>query len=179
MNCWKSINLTKQYGMHRIMILSLFTMLLSFITIYTVITIAISESKLYDKHILWFVLGILFIYPAHKALHFLPLLNQMKKVKVSTGFANFIPYVKVRLIEPVSKSIFIIALLTPFVVITTLLSVCAYTYFHYAHYFTILLSLHMGLCVSDFIYVKNILGSPNQCYVEENEEGYEILVSKD
>lgn len=48
----------------------------------------------------------------------------------------------------------------------------------YIHYFTIILSLHIGLCVSDFITLKNVLNSPQNCYVEEHEDGIEILISK-
>jgi Putative zincin peptidase len=178
MNCWKSINLSKQYGLPRIMILSLLTMLLSFTILYTILSMGITPTKLYDDRYVWLFLGILIIYPLHKLLHYLPLVRHLDKVKWSMGQYKFFP-ISIRVIDPIQKNLFILALISPFIIITSCLSAGALIFEHYAHYFTILLSLHIGLCVTDFISIKNILGSPNQCFIEENEDGYEILVSKD
>ncbi|WP_108671914.1 DUF3267 domain-containing protein [Peribacillus acanthi] len=179
MNCWKSINFSKQYGWPRIMILSFLTMLLSFTVIYTFLSVGVNPAKLYDDRYVWLFVGIFIIYPLHKMLHFLPLMGHIDKVKFSMGPYKFFPIVSFRVIEPIHKNLFILALLSPFIIITTCLSAGALLLEHYAHYFTILLSLHIGLCVSDFISIKNILGSPNRCFIEENEDGYEILVSKE
>ncbi|WP_163101699.1 DUF3267 domain-containing protein [Peribacillus alkalitolerans] len=177
MNCWKSINLSKQYGLPKIMILSLLTMLLSFAVIYTFLSVGINPEKLNDDRYVWLFLGILIIYPLHKLLHYLPLMKNLDKVKWYMGPYKYFPIFSIRVTEPIHKNLFILALISPFIIITACLSAGALLFEHYAHYFTILLSLHMGLCVSDFISIKNILGSPNRCFIEENENGYEILVS--
>jgi hypothetical protein len=52
-------------------------------------------------------------------------------------------------------------------------------YHQYAHYFTILLSFHLGLCVHDFIAIKNLFGSPARSFVEEHGAGYTILVMEE
>lgn len=45
----------------------------------------------------------------------------------------------------------------------------------YVHYTTLLLSLHNGICMNDWIYLKSLLYSPSESFIEENDEGYEIL----
>ena len=46
----------------------------------------------------------------------------------------------------------------------------------YVHYATILLAYHIGICAVDLFYVKSIISAPKDALVEENEDGYEILV---
>lgn len=178
MNCWKSINLNKQYGNHKIIILSLLTMLLSFIIIYTFISTGIASDRLNDNHIVFFLLVIFFMYPLHKILHLLPLLFVKNKIKIKNQPFMFVPIVTIKIVEPISKCLFIVTLITPFIVFSTLVLLSTLMFPSYAHYLTILLSLHIGLCVSDFITLKNILNSPPKCLIEEFEDDIQLLIRK-
>lgn len=178
MHCWKSINLNKQYGYQKICILSLLTMLLSFVTIYTIISLGFADGKLRDDYTIMFIGGLIILYPIHKLLHLLPLLFAVNKLKMQTGPLKFCPTFSIKVKEPISKRLFLLALLTPIVIGSSFLLFCALLYPSYAHYFTILLSLHIGICVSDIISLKNVMNSPQKCFVEENEDGFEILISK-
>ncbi|WP_050614234.1 DUF3267 domain-containing protein [Bacillus testis] len=176
MHCWKSVNLNKQYGPQRMFIISLLTMLLSFTTIYALVSAGLSKGTLHDDYALLFMAGIFMLYPLHKVLHLLPLLFAFNKLKIQSKQHFYIPQFTIRVKDPISKMLFLFSLLTPFVVVTGTCLYFALRLPAYAHYFTILLSLHIGLCASDAITLFNILRSPRCSYVEENDEGFEILV---
>lgn len=178
MNCWKSFNINKQYGNHKIFILSILTMLFSFILIYTFISTGITSVRLNDNHVVLFLLIMLFMYPVHKLFHLLPLLITGKKTKIHSETFFFVPIITIKIIEPIRKWLFVLTLIMPFVLFTTIVSFCMVQFPSYAHYLTILLSFHIGLCVSDFITLKNILYSPPKCLIEEFEDDIQLLVRK-
>jgi hypothetical protein len=178
MNCWKTINISKQYGSHRLFILSSLTMLFSFIILYVPITY-LSVSPLKSNYFFILLVSICFMYPIHKLFHYLPIAHLGNRIKKSIEFyGGFLPVIHIRVSDPIKKWTFLLALFTPFLVIGLFIFVGFVLFPSYSHYFTILLAYHIGLCVSDFICAKNILFAPNQSYVEENEEGFEILVNK-
>ncbi|WP_338451331.1 DUF3267 domain-containing protein [Niallia oryzisoli] len=177
MNCWKEINLNKQYGAQRVFILSILTMLSTFILLYVPANFLFVRSSLYDKYFLLLIIGLLLMYPIHKIIHFFSLVHLKNKIKNSIQIKYFMfPVFQIQIIEPISKWQYIATLIAPFFVINGFLIAACWVFNHYVHYFTILLAFHIGLCVSDFIYIKNVLTAPNQAYIEENENGFEILV---
>ncbi|RFU62270.1 DUF3267 domain-containing protein [Bacillus sp. V59.32b] len=180
MNCWKSINLTRQYGNQKMFALSLLTMLISFVSLYTFISVLFKETVFYDDYSILFTISVLSLYPVHKLLHYLPLSLHSEKLKAEVQYKwGIVPVCKVKVDSLISKQFFLLVLLMPFMVVSISLLLCAVVFTHYAHYFTILLSLHAGLCVSDFISLKNVIGSPARSFIEENEEGYAILIRRD
>lgn len=179
MQCWKSINLNQKYGNQRIFIISILIMLLSFITIYTFISLGNTTEQLRDDYDLIFLGGIIMIYPIHKFLHLLPLLFVAKKIKVQSRRPyKFLPVIDIQVKDPISKWLFLLSLLTPFVIISSTLLFFTIIQPLYSHYFTILLSIHIGICVPDFITFRSILHSPQNSYVEESEEDLKILICK-
>lgn len=177
MHCWKAINFSKQYGGQRIFILSSITMLFTFILLYIPITYFFLPETLNDNYFIFFLIGLLMLYPAHKILHYLPIFHLGKKVKKELRMIfGIIPAISIRVNEPVQRSTFIIALAMPFIVLNLGLLGACFLSPHYVHYFTILLAVHVGICVPDFICAKNILSAPAHSYIEENEDGFEILV---
>ncbi|MDZ5470202.1 DUF3267 domain-containing protein [Bacillus sp. 31A1R] len=180
MNCWKTINFSKQYGTERLFVLSSLTTLFAFILLYVPVTyLIIPKNFFYDNHFVFFLIGLFLLYPLHKILHFLPVAHLGKIVKKQFEFRLFIfPIINIKVCEPISKNLFIFALLMPFIIINAVLISTCFLLPHYAHYFTILIAFHTGLCVSDFICFKNILTAPRHSFIEENDEGFEILISR-
>lgn len=176
MHCWKSINKNKQYGRSRIRMLSLLSMMCCFIFIYPIFSF-FAVNNLSDRHSLLFILGVILLYPIHKLLHFLPLLLVAKRTTFTLKFKKYFA-VDIMLNTPLSKKLFLFVLITPFLVISSALLIASILFPIYAHYFIILFSLHFGLCASDFIMLKNILQSPRRCFIEENDESFEILVDQ-
>jgi len=180
MNSWKSINLSRQYGNQRIFFLSLFTILLSFIAIYTLIAPFMTGYAMYDDHCVFLLTFTILLYPFHKLLHYLPLLGKLQKIRTQITYNYYVfPTVKIIVHEPISKQLFLLTLFMPFFIVSLGLLSCTLTFPHYTHYFTILFALHTGLCVTDFICIKNISGSPDRCLVEEHADGYDILTLAD
>ena len=174
MHCWKSINKNKQYGRSKIQMISLLSMMGCFILIYPIFSF-FAVNNLSDKHALLFILGIILLYPIHKLLHFIPLLLVAKRTTFTLKFKKYFA-VDIMLTTPLSKKLFLFALITPFMIVSIVLLISCMFLPIYAHYFIILFSFHFGLCASDFITLKNILQSPQRCFIEENDESFEILV---
>jgi hypothetical protein len=176
MHCWKTINLDKQFGFYRIFFLSLFVMMMVFSVIYVPINLIISQD-LYDSHFYYFLFGAIIVYPLHKLLHLIPILRYMNKVKYKVKmYFGIFPVFSFRVDTPIPKYRYIIALLFPFITLTVVFLFGCLYFPHYAHYFTILMAYHTGVCAIDFIYAKSLMYSPRHAMIEENEDGYEILI---
>ena len=178
MYCWKSINLNKQYGGNRIFLLSFLTTLLVFITLFTVMSLYLPIQAYRDDYVLLFMVTLLFLYPIHKMFHLIPMLLQFRNITFTFKLYNMKQNFPFKLKDPVSKRSFLFSLLTPFSVITISFLFGALFYPAYAHYFAILISVHLGICVPDFITLWNVLHSPQKCLFEMNEDGFEILINK-
>jgi len=178
MNCWKTINFHKQYGFQRILFMSSLTMVFTFLFLYTPTIAFFAQNSLNDNYFSSFIAAFLFVYPVHKLLHFLPVVHLGKKIKKSVDIHyGIFPLICIRAADPIGKIQFIFALIMPMLVINTALVICCFLFPHYVHYFLILFAYHFGMCVPDFIRIKSLWKSPKSCYVEENEDGIEILVS--
>ncbi|MBS4188770.1 DUF3267 domain-containing protein [Bacillus sp. FJAT-49705] len=179
MNSWKTINFSKQYGSQRLFILSSLTMLLTFILAYVPAQFLFKAKTLQDNYFILLLFGLWLIYPLHKLFHYLPIAHHSKKIKkMLTIRYGIFPIIQIKVFEPISKWQFIIALFMPFVVINSLIAWACFIFPHYVHYFTILLAFHVGICLSDIICVKNVLFAPKSSYIEENDDGFEILLHK-
>ncbi|WP_141433121.1 DUF3267 domain-containing protein [Bacillus sp. 03113] len=177
MNCWKTINFNKQYGSQRLVMLSSLTMLIAFIVLYVPATFLFVTTSLYNQYFLLFLLCLWLLYPIHKLLHYIPIAHLGKNVKRIVYFKlRFFPIIEIRAVEPISKHLFLLSSMLPFFLINVTLIIGCFLFTHYVHYLTILLAMHIGLCVPDFIRTKNVLFAPRKAYIEENEEGFEILV---
>jgi len=134
-------------------------------------------APLNDQYFLVFVIGFFLVYPAHKLFHILPLMKYLNQIKIKTRFQfYFIPIMSVRVRRPIPKSAFILALISPFLLINGMLLIGAGLFPSYSHYFTMLTAFHSGICLVDFLYAKCLFKSPKHAYIEEYDEGYEILV---
>lgn len=176
MHCWKTVNVKRQYGFDRIFLLSSIIVFAVFTIFHVVIGISGVQS-FSDQRLLLFIMLFLFIYPLHKLLHFLPLFKYRANIKINFNkLFTFTPGLFLFIKEPVPKSNFVFALLLPFFILNFIILMGAYLFPTYAHYFSILLSFHCGLCLIDIIYVKHLVRSPKKAVIEETVYGYEILV---
>lgn len=178
MTCWKTINLSREYGFHRIVIVSLLTTLITFILLYLPLNLVYSNIPLTEDGLVLFVLTLFIIFPIHKLLHSFPLLVLRKQVKISIERTIFsLPIISVRPKCMLSKPLIITVLITPFVSVTGLMLYGCALFPQYIHYFAIITAVHLGFCVSDFILLKQIIKAPRSCIVEEIENGYDVLIN--
>lgn len=97
------------------------------------------------------------------------------KLKIEIYF-YVLPIIHFNVKKPIQKKQFAAALLFPFIFINIILLTFALLMPQYVHYATILLAYHIGICATDLSYAKSLFSSPKDALIEENEDGYEILV---
>ncbi len=176
LHCWKTINVQKQYGHDRIFLFSTIFVMMVFSFFYISMT-AYKDSPVSDQLFPLFVLVFLMIYPAHKLLHFLPVMRYRKRLRFSIEKQfKVLPVLAMRIHEPILKSRYIIALVVPFIILNSILIIGAIIFPAFRHYFSILLAYHCGLCLIDLLYVKHLIRSPKKALIEETEKGFEILI---
>lgn len=159
--------------------LSVFTMVLTFILLYVPASHFFETTALYDNHFSLFLILILLLYPTHKFFHYLPIIHLGPKIKKSIDWKfKIYPLISIRVQEPIAKSLFMTALLMPFVAISLMLIVAYFLFPHYVHYITILIAYQIGISVPDLICARTIIMAPRHSFIEENDDGYEILVSR-
>lgn len=178
MTCWRTINLAKDYGFHRIVLISIITMFFAFVLIYIPLNLMHPTAHLNEDGILFFLIGLLLVFPIHKLLHGLPLFILRKKFKLTaTNHILFMPVLTIRLKETLSKSTIITALCSPFFLITALMLIGSFMFPGYIHYFSIIAAINLGLCVPDLICLRHVLQAPKTSQIEEVDDGYSILVN--
>lgn len=176
MHCWKTINVKKEYGFNRLFTFAVLAGMGVF-TIFYVLLNFFYTTPLSDRYFFFFFLAILAVYPLHKMLHFLPLIGSRKCLKIILRKQLvLLPGISLHVKEPVAKTRFLLALLTPFVLMNTVIVLLSALFPAYIHYFAILLAYHCSLCLTDLIYVRHLLRTPKHALIEETETGFEILV---
>ncbi|MBS4193549.1 DUF3267 domain-containing protein [Lederbergia citri] len=177
MHCWKSYNVNKKYEFHRLFIISSFITLLVFVFAYVLMQ-SIAVNPLSDNNFILFSCIFILLYPLHKLFHIIPLMKYRKHLKFEIEFYFYIlPIIHTTMRTMTSKRRFATSLFFPFT-INILLVLAMFLFPEYVHYLTILLAYHVGLCSIDIIYAKVLLSSPKGALIEENEDGYEILIKE-
>lgn len=175
MHSWKSIHVSGRDGLYRLIMVSLITILLSFVLLYSVAHTFVEGVRLNDQYFSLFLLSLFILYPIHKLLHLLPLkMNGISCRLVMKKHGRL----KIRFTDPVTKIAYMISLIFPFVTIKIVGVIFIVLVPEYFHYTVLLLALHTGLCVEDFIYLKNIFRTPKSCLIDETEDSLEILIVK-
>jgi hypothetical protein len=178
-HCWKTINIEREYGTTRLYLLSIILFVLVFCFSYILFSFNFTGRHM-DRFLWLLVLISPFIYPLHKALHYVALFKHRHSIKYRFKIQyHFVPIVRMRLQNSIPKWTYIVALVTPFFVLNSLFIWGGFAVPQYAHYFSFLLAYHCSICLMDFLYVKNLMSAPNNAIIEETPRGYEILVPLD
>jgi Putative zincin peptidase len=178
MNCWKTINLSKDVGHYRILFISMLTMLFIFILTYLPINLLLPNIHLKDDHFFIFILLLFSMFPIHKLLHVVPLLISGSRVSMKIKFFYLLPVIQVKASESIKKRNMLLSLMSPFLIVTIALLLGSLFFSDYLHYFCIAMALHIGICVPDFMISKHLLLAPKMCFIEEFDDGYEVLVQR-
>lgn len=176
MNCWKTINVKKEYGFHRLFTFAALAGLGVF-TVFYILLNFLYTSPLSDGHFFAFILAVLSVYPLHKMFHFLPLIGSRECLQfILRKQLLLLPGISLHIKEPVPKTRFLLALLSPVVLLNGLIILMSILFPAYIHYFAILLAYHCSLCLTDLVYVRHLHRTPKHALIEETETGFEILV---
>ncbi|GAA0447893.1 MAG: DUF3267 domain-containing protein [Bacillota bacterium] len=179
MNCWKSINLAKEFGKSRLYLVSFLTALLSFIFLYVPITLAQGTNEVNEQGIIPFLLLLVLLPTVHSCMHILPLILMNKRIKVIfkmkyNVFPVFYYYTKYHL----TKKAYLLVALAPTILITIPGLVASYYFIDYSVYIIILTSANIGIAFIDLLYVAYLWKAPKRSLIENREDGngFDILI---
>lgn len=178
MHCIKTINIERDYGSTRFFLLASIVFFVVFCLSY------ITFSYFYDEfhrsdYLLLFLFSLLLLYPLHKFFHIIIFIIFRKPIKYKLKKNFFIlPVIHARLLEVVSKRLYCVALILPFICLNSIFIAGAILFPAFAHFFSIFLALHCSMCLIDLLFLKQILAAPKNAFIEETPKGYEILVQK-
>ncbi|WP_035512596.1 DUF3267 domain-containing protein [Halalkalibacillus halophilus] len=177
MTCWKSFNLTKEFGQNRLRILSVFTAILSFIILFVPFSIMFQHVEIHEPG-LWKILIALFILPMlHKLAHVFPTIFTNKDVHLRWAFKyKYIPFLRLKVKSSLSKRTSIIMTLAPTVMITIPLLIGAIVFPTFYPILIILTAIHIGISLSDWLILSYFVQAPKQCVVEKSKNNYDILI---
>lgn len=176
MNCWKTINLSKDYGFQRLFFLSLLTSIIAFIVLYLSLHMLYHSKPLEDNGLVYVLIVAFLLVPGHKIVHIISLKLIGKKVRVKIKRKGFFPIITIKHSLLLSKTLALLTVLAPISFFSTILICLSIMFPAYLHYFTILLAINIGICVSDLLYSYQFLKAPGKCVLEEHNHGYDILI---
>ncbi|MCY9457294.1 DUF3267 domain-containing protein, partial [Bacillus inaquosorum] len=81
MNCWKTINLMKDYGAVRIILTAVCFMILVFISTFLAFELLRPGTSLSDEYVPLFGGLLVVILFAHKVIHVLPIICKKRKIE--------------------------------------------------------------------------------------------------
>jgi hypothetical protein len=178
MNCWKTINLSRDYGFHRLFFLSFLTSILAFILLFLVWNMIFDSKQLEDNGLLYVMIMAVLLLPGHQVVHLGALLLLRKKVQLKVQKIGIFPKVSIKYCELLSKPAAVLTVLAPLFFFSTILLILGLFFPQYIHYFSILAAINIGICVSDLLYSYQFMKAPKKCMLEENNGGYDILIQR-
>ncbi|WP_272446343.1 DUF3267 domain-containing protein [Aquibacillus salsiterrae] len=177
MNCWKTINVTREFGVNRIYVVSLLLGMLSFIFLYLPFSIINQTHELKDHGFIPLVVGLALLPLVHNLMHILPLFLVNRRLKIKWQFKKgIIPIISNLSKSKMSKYTTVFSLLAPTLFLTVPGLISSYLFVDYYAYFLIFTAFNIGLSFTDFLYIQHLLRAPRKCIVENDQDGYDILV---
>lgn len=177
MNCWKSINFHKEFGLTRIYSMSFLLGLVAFIFLYVPLSIVHGSMEMNKAGVIPFVAVVIFLPVIHSFMHILPLITIYKRVKIKdkTKKASF-PRLTYYPTSYLSKQRSMLVALTPTLLITIPGIIASYSFSDYDVYILSVTALHIGISFTDFLYIANMAKAPKKSWIESDHSGFAILV---
>ncbi|WP_188455219.1 DUF3267 domain-containing protein [Virgibacillus oceani] len=177
MNCWKSININKEFGMNRIYISSFLSGLMTFVFLYVPFSIIHGSTNVNEFGIFPFTAALILLPVIHTFMHILPLIMLKKRSKFNYRLKNkikpsFTYYPNAYLSKPVS----LLVALAPTLFITVPGLIASYLFQDFYVYILLFTSIHIGFSFMDFLYVIHIVKAPKKAFIENGKGGFDILV---
>ncbi|HLR65760.1 DUF3267 domain-containing protein [Virgibacillus alimentarius] len=179
MICWKSINITKEFGLKRIYLISSLIGLMAFVILYVPFSILHKNVLLNESGIVLFIFGIILLPLMHLLMHILPLFILNKKIKVTyknKSKKRTLPLLTYYTKAYVSKKVSLLVALAPTIFITIPGMIATYLLADFYVYLLLLTTVHIGISFTDFLYVLYIAKAPKQSFIENDNNGFDILI---
>ncbi|WP_174616206.1 DUF3267 domain-containing protein [Virgibacillus ihumii] len=177
MNCWKSININKEFGLNRLYLLSFLIGLAVFIFLYMPISIIHGTVEIYDYGIIPLLIALFLLPTIHSFMHVLPLIMMNKRAKLVFKRKNkLFPIINYYTKKHLTKKASIVVAIAPTMFLTIPGLMGSFLFVHYHVYFLIFTAFHIGITLTDFLYVFNIVKAPKHSYIESTDDEISILV---
>lgn len=179
MRCFKSVNTERRDEYNRVILKSVLIWFSALCILFLVHNFIV-PGDFKPTYNLIFILGLVIIYPMHKALHVLGLFRYRAGLKI--GFKRhfyILPCLQVRLKQMVPIQRYIFSLLLPFfLILVGFIVLSLFIPIWTSPFFLILLSVHIGMSYPSFIQVNHVRKCPKNCYVEDAKSGFSILIAE-
>ncbi|WP_099157336.1 DUF3267 domain-containing protein [Virgibacillus ndiopensis] len=177
MNCWKSININKEFGLNRIYFISFLIGLTTFIFLYVPFSIIHDSTNVNESGIIPFTAAIIMLPVLHSFMHILPLIMMKKRTKLNYKLKSrikpsFTYFPMAYLTKPVS----LFVALAPTLFITLPGLIASYLFHDFYVYILLFTSIHIGFSFMDFLYAIHIIKAPKRAFIENGNGGFDILV---
>ncbi|MET3683522.1 hypothetical protein ABID56_001617 [Alkalibacillus flavidus] len=177
MTCWKTINISKEFGQNRLKIMSVFLGIMSFIVLFIPFSLLHHSVPLHDPALWQVLLGLITLPILHKLAHALPITFTSKEFKLNWYFKyRYMPFLKIKMRSSLSKRTSIIMMVAPTVVLTLPLLVLANVFPSYYPILIVFTSIHIGISLTDWLMLSFFIRAPKKCIVEKSKHNYDILV---
>jgi hypothetical protein len=179
MNCWKSVNINRDYGLHRLIIISLLISFFYFVIFYELLSLLFPKVHYKEISFINLILSMLLVLPFHKLLHCVPIWLMGKKAYLQIKFSdNMFPMIYCKYPTVLTKRTSLIATITPTLLITTGSITGGVLFPEYIPLISIFSTLNIALCVTDAIYVMHLWNAPRSAFFEDNYNTFHILTKE-
>ncbi|WP_078552621.1 DUF3267 domain-containing protein [Bacillus alkalicellulosilyticus] len=178
MNCWKSINISRDYGSIRLSMISCISILIFFLFYYLLLSSLISVTQYIEYGILPIILGIPTVILLHKLFHCIPIWLSGNKANIEVVMADRIPRVFCCIPQPLHRNTCILSALFPVLLVTSGCFIGATFSPEHLHYFAIFASINFGMSIYDLMYAYQLTKAPKDSLIEDHREGFHILIKR-
>ncbi|KGP72260.1 DUF3267 domain-containing protein [Pontibacillus yanchengensis] len=179
LNCWKSFNITKEFGSNRIYLLSLILGTFSFILLYLPVSMLHQHQAVKDYGLFPIAVALFLLPTIHKLMHMIPLLLLNKRVRIRWKLKRgILPTFTYRTFSTLSKKTSILMALAPTLFLTIPGIVTSYVFPNYYAYILVFTAVNIGMSFTDFLCVRQFLLAPKKCIIENAKDGYDILIDR-
>ncbi|MFC2947947.1 DUF3267 domain-containing protein [Virgibacillus sediminis] len=177
MNCWKSININKEFGLKRMNFISFLTSILAFTILYVSVSIVHGRAPNKEAAFLPFLIISFFLPMLHTLMHILPLILMNKRVKFTCKKKyKCIPVISYKTKCHLTKRASFITAAAPTLMLTIPGITASYLLPDYYFYFLMVTSIHIGISFIDYLYIAYIWKAPKSAFIENRNDGFDILL---
>ncbi|SES98834.1 Putative zincin peptidase [Salinibacillus kushneri] len=178
-NCWKTVNVTREFGQSRLYLMSSFLAFFTFILLFLPYSIYHQNIVIKDHGFIPLLIILMTLPTVHQMAHVIPLILCYKRTKINWDLAfKCIPILRVRPRSSLSKKPSIFMWFGPTLFLTVPGLITGAVLGNYYPYILLFVALNIGMSFKDFFYIKQFLKAPKKCKIEDAKDGYDILIQK-
>lgn len=176
-NCLKSIQFKKEFGISYLRSLAIILSLTSFITFYLILSVFHGSHTVEDTGIFIFLIAMPLLPLLHMIFHLLPLMILRKGTKfILFKDKHQIPILTYNIQSYLTKRVSLIKALSPTLLITLPTIIASFYFSNYYVFIALLASLHLGISLRDFIFIHYIIKAPKKALIEVSSDGFSVLL---